>query len=360
MQAVDASGVDDVGDVDTTHHHEVSKPSAPSDEFSSSARKRFVHPRMVAGVREALPRKFSVKQMLRKNKFVYNVRKAADEIVERLMKQTQCSNVDLDDFELKGKTCSQIRRKLRKSLAEALQSHADKVAFAKDLGTDDRPRADELERMVASFPGLDRIDWNAETVKSGINHELWKAWHARHCSACTPTAIHDDCYFKFIYHFLRTGFNPPEDPEHQEEQHDAPRAYVNQWRREEARCDKAFAKWVDECEGLMSEQSRERPDFLSPLLPVAREKDKWRWKVTGKDYKMRLCLDLKRSGYNARLLDWLFRYCCIDVIAERIEKGDWMAALDISRFYLRLPAGKRLRERSPVISGPDILCAQFT
>ena len=58
------------------------------------------------------------------------------------------------------------------------------------------------------------------------------------------------------------------------------------------------------------------------------------------DYKMRLCLDLKCSGYNAKLLDWLFRYCCIDVIAERIKQGDWMAALDISRFYLRLPAGR--------------------
>ena len=343
VQAVGASGVDVDGDVDTTHHHEVSQPSAPG-EFLSSARKRLVHPRMVAGVRKALPRKFSVQQMLRKNKFVYNVRKAADELVEILMKQTQCSSVDLKDFELKGKTCSQIRRELRKSLAKALQSHADKVAFAKELGTDDRPRADELERMVASFPGLDKIDWDAETVESGINCDLWKAWHARHCAACTPTTIHDDCYFKFIHHFLRTGFNPPEDPAHQEEQSDTPRAYVNQWRREEARCGKAFAKWVNECEGLMSESSGTRPDFFSPLLPVAREKDKWRWKVSGSDYKMRLCLDLKRSGYNARLLDWLFRYCCIDAIAERIKKGDWMAALDISRFYLRLPAGKRLRE----------------
>lgn len=65
----------------------------------------------------------------------------------------------------------------------------------------------------------------------------------------------------------------------------------------------------------------------------------------GKDYKMRLCLDLKRSGYNKRLLDWAFRYyCCIKVITERIQQGDWLTVLDISRFYLLLPAGKRLRQ----------------
>ena len=343
VQAVDASGVDvSVVGVSTTHHDKVSQPTTP-DEFSSSVR-RFTHPRMVAGVRKAAPRKFSIKQMLRKNKFVYNVRKAADDIVEKLMKQTECSNVDLDGFKLEGKTCSQIRRELRKSLAAALQAHADKVAFAKDVGTDDRPRADELEKMVASFPGLDAIDWEADTVKSGINCELWKAWHARHCAACTPTTIHDGCYFKVIHHFLRTGFNAPEDPSQQAEmQQTSPRAYVNKWRRDEQRCDKAFAKWMDECEGLMSDLTSEQPDFFSPMLPVAREKDKWRWKTTGKDYKMRLCLNLKASGYNKRLLDWLFRYCCIDAIAEKIKEGDWMAALDISRFYLRLPAGKRLR-----------------
>ena len=58
---------------------------------------------------------------------------------------------------------------------------------------------------------------------------------------------------------------------------------------------------------------------------------------------MRLCLDLKSSGYNKRLVEWLFRYRGLDSIAESIEQGDWMGVLDISRFYLRLPAGERLR-----------------
>ena len=170
---------------------------------------------MVAGVRKAAPRKFSIRKMLNKNKFVYNIRKASDEIVKKLMSQTQCSSTDLK-FELKGKTCSQIRKELRKSLAKALRTHADKLAFAKELGTDARPRADELEEMVAAFPGLDQIDWDAAPVDSGVDCKLWKAWHARHCAACTPTKIHDDCYFKIIHHFLRTGFNAPEDQSVQE------------------------------------------------------------------------------------------------------------------------------------------------
>lgn len=57
---------------------------------------------------------------------------------------------------------------------------------------------------------------------------------------------------------------------------------------------------------------------------------------------MRLCLDLACTGYNARLLDWSFRYCGIDVIAEYVLSGDYMAALNISRFYLRLPADAKL------------------
>ena len=370
-----AVGVSDTdsksGSATTTHYQKMPKPEA-SEELSSLARKRFVPPRMVAGARKAAPRKFSVKKLLRKNRYVYNVRKASKEIIERLMSQTQCSSADLD-FVLKGKTCAQIRKELRKALAEALQTHADKRAFEKELGMDGRPRADELEKMVAEFPGLDQIDWDAPPVESGINCDLWRTWHARHCSKCTPTTIHEDCYFKVIYHFLRTGFDPPEEPDSQrvgtvpqsprkktdddgyhaaprppEDSDDkgksAPRAYVDKWRREEERCEKAFNKWRHGCAGLMSDLSGILPKFFSPLLPVARAKDKWRWRRIGKDYKIRLCLDLKCSGYNARLLDWLFRYCGIHVIAEKIKKGDFMAALDISRFYLRLPAGQRLRE----------------
>ena len=258
-----------------------------------------------------------------------------------MRQQKGCSDAELK-FPLAGKSSRQIRRALRKALAKALASKERKVAFEKDIAFDDRPRADELEKMVASFPGLDKIDWDAKPVKSGINCPLWKAYHARHCSKCTPVKIHDSCYFKVIYHFLKTGFDPPEDEDEHEAQ-DAPRAYVDKWMKEEGRCKIAYAKWVDECEDLISALTDIWPECFSPLLPVAREKDNWRWIKKMVDYKIRLCLDLKVSGYNKRLLDWLFRYCGIEVMLESIKQGDWLAALDISRFYLRLPAGKKLR-----------------
>ena len=167
----------------------------------------------------------------------------------------------------------------------------------------DRPRADELEKLVSQYPNLHKVDWDAEPVDSGINCDLWRAWHARHYSKCSPTQVHDDCYLKLIYHFLRTGFEPPEEPHPLMSKNRRHRAYVNKWNKEQKRCKIAFDKWVRESEGLMSPQTDRIPSFFSPLLLVVREKDKWRYKWTGIDYKVRLCLDLKCSKYNKQLLD---------------------------------------------------------
>ena len=134
-----------------------------------------------------------------KSKYVYNVREAPPEVVEAMRQHEGCDDAELK-FPLAGKSSRQIRRALRKALAKALAAKDRKVAFAKDIAFDDRPRADNLENMVASFPGLDKIDWNAKTVKSGINCGLWKSYHARHCDKCTPIKIHDQCYFKVIHH----------------------------------------------------------------------------------------------------------------------------------------------------------------
>ena len=81
------------------------------------------------------------------------------------------------------------------------------TAFAKQYMWDDRPRADDIEGMVAAYPAS--IDWGAAPVSSGINVHLWKSWHARHCDSCTPTVIDDSCYFRVLHHFLDTGFDPP-------------------------------------------------------------------------------------------------------------------------------------------------------
>ena len=43
------------------------------------------------------------------------------------------------------------------------------------------------------------------------------------------------------------------------------------------------------------------------------------------------------------LEEWPFRYWGLESVAETVSQGDWLASIDISRFYLRLPAGRKLR-----------------
>ena len=93
----------------------------------------------------------------------------------------------------------------------------------------------------------------------------------------------------------------------------------------------------------MSPVTDKPPAQFFPLLPVVRVKDRWKNRRDGTPYKVRLCLDLKCGGYNESLKDWPFRYRGLDSIAESVRRGDWLATIDISRFYLRLPAGQRLR-----------------
>ena len=72
-----------------------------------------IDPQMVDQFSKAENRGFSVKQMLEKNPFIYNVRPPRKEVVERLMKEAgACSNVNAS-VKLKQKTLPAIRRELR-------------------------------------------------------------------------------------------------------------------------------------------------------------------------------------------------------------------------------------------------------
>ena len=142
-----------------------------------------------------------MRDMLPKNMFVYNVRHPRREVVKELMKDAgECSNV-IASVRLKNMTTPAIRRQLRKRLAESLAAKRKERAFAKVSMFDDRPRVDELEKLVAGYPALSQVDWDAKPVKSDMNCALWLAYHVRHCDKCTPTAVHKDCYFRLIYHF---------------------------------------------------------------------------------------------------------------------------------------------------------------
>ena len=274
---------------------------------------------------------------------VYNVRKAPPAVLKSMMSQSRC-RADAVQFTLHGRNSMQLRTELRKQLAKELQEGTHGLAFADSPENYDRPRADDLEGMIAAFPGLDKVNWDAESVKSDLDAGLWRTWHARHCDACTELKIDDDCYFKLIHHFLDTGFEPTEVEGCDTSTATPPcRAYVDLWREEEAGCKKALHKWATQADYLMSPPTDIVPPVFFPLLPVVRAKDRWLFVSDEIMYRVRLCMDLKSGGLNDMYEDWLFRYVGIDNVAAKVEQGDWLAAIDISRFYLRLPAGKKLR-----------------
>ena len=288
-------------------------------------------------------RKFNIRQ-LQMSKGVYNWRRASPEVEAAMWKLSQCSSVRAE-LPLKGRSLMSVQRELRSRLAESLAAGLHDKAFAKDCGHTDVPRVDELERLIDAFPGKQQVDWDAAPVESGLDISQWKQGHARHCIRCSMDVISEECYFRLLCHWLACGFDPPVrdgcDPLSAKA---TKRAYVNKWRRERSRCEVAFAKWEAKAAKLMSAATETRPQLFFPLLPVVREKDRWRRVKHGTDYKVRLCLDLKQGGYNDTLADWTFRFWGLDCVAENVKRGDWLASVDISRFYLRLPAGKKLRE----------------
>ena len=148
------------------------------------------------------------------------------------------------------------------------------------------------------------VNWDAPPVESGINATLWKSLHARHCGKCSELTIDDDCYFRLVHHFLRTGFEPAmEEGTSLSDITPSRRAYVNKWRKEQVRCERAFKKWLKKMSNLVSEPTDTQPKVFFPLLPVVKEKDKWRYTRFATDYKVRLYMDLANGDMNDRFKD---------------------------------------------------------
>ena len=276
---------------------------------------------------------------------VSNVRPVKKEVKDKMDKFTQCGH-DEWILDLQGTTAKQVQRRLREQLIQDLKEGSDEAAFVcSQLGIDTVPRADQLELMIAAMPGVAKLVFEGTEAKSGLSMEDWRELHASHCDkGCTKDKVHDECYFRVIHHFLQCGYDPElEEGRSWEEFKKHFPAYVDMWRGDEERCRAAWKKWVDNSAGLLDELTEEEPDFAVPLLPATRSKHKWRYLKYGIPYKVRLCLDFKAAQVNAATQDWKFRYRALDDIAASVQKGDWLASVDISRFYLRLPAGQKLR-----------------
>ena len=288
-------------------------------------------------------RKFKLRELLQHPQ-VSHVRPVERKVKKRMDQFRKCGH-DTWELDLRGTTAKQIQRRLREQLVEDLKAGSDEAAFVcSQLGIDSVPRADQLELMVAAMPGVTKLIFEGESVKSGLNLQEWKERHATHCSKCTKEEIDDECYFKVLFHFLRCGYEPElESGKSWEDFKKKFPAYVDLWRGDEERCRAAWQKWVDNSEGLLSEPTEAEPAFAVPLLPATRSKHKWRYVRYGVPYKVRLCLDMKAAQVNEATDDWKFRYRALDDVAANLQKGDWLTSVDISRFYLRLPAGQNLR-----------------
>ena len=283
-------------------------------------------------------------RILLQQKCFLNVRRASRPLTRSLLKGFTCAPLQ---FTGSFDSCSlaALQRRLRRRLAESLRSGKDEAAFAKLCGVDDRPRADELERMYASFPNPGHIDWSAPDVCSGLDMPLWRRYHAMHCThGCSAHVISRTCYFRILEFFLRTGLQPPFD---NTEWEPVSQTYVDLFRQDEVACMQAFKKWLDSDVQFLSPATTIAPTSHCALLPVVKRKDKWRCEhnLAPGPPKARLCLNLKSSRDNRRVLAWLFRYLTFQLIPSEVQQDDWLAVLDIDQFFMRLPAGERMRAR---------------
>ena len=258
-------------------------------------------------------------------------------------------------LDLRGTSACKVQRNLRKHLVQDLKEGVDEAAFVcAQLGIDNVPRADQLELMIAAMPGLLDVKFEGPEAESGLDVPLWQELHATHCcNGCTATKINPKCYFKVVHHYLLRGYDPALLPgEAWGAFRTNKEAYIEAWNKDRTRCGDAWEKWKTQAAGLLSAPSEVEPPLVVPLHPAARSKHVWRYLRHGTPYKVRLCLDLKSAGVNSAVAEWKFRYRGLGDIAASLRKGDWLASVDISRFYLRLPAGRKLRQ-AQWVQDPD-------
>ena len=244
-----------------------------------------------------------------------------------------------------GSTAHQANRDLRAKLASDLQHRCDRPAFQEHRLPCQIPRADDIEAMMAAYPGLSQLDY-ANPPKKPFNEldpSLWLDLHSKHCSnlpPCTRTKPAESCYFKPMLFMLTYGFHAPVCPAAAISDI-APHspAYVSLWNRNPARCAKALEKLMKSTKLQVIKD----PELIFPLLPVIRSKDLWRHENEGTDFKVRLTSDISTSGANPLFCDWKFKYLALHAICSLIARGDFLATRDITGFYNRLPAGEFLR-----------------
>ena len=76
-------------------------------------------------------------------------------------------------LDLRGKSTCQVQRDLWKQLMQDLVDGVDEEVFVcNQLGVVMAPRADQLELMIASMPGLQNIKFEGPPAKSDLNVKM--------------------------------------------------------------------------------------------------------------------------------------------------------------------------------------------
>ena len=305
-----------------------------------------ITPFMVDDYEPIAPLTTSLRALLRR-KSISHVKPATIAISRAMKKHLGCTPLAFTGT-FDSTTLSALQRKLRAALARNLAQGDDKAAFAKACGIDDRPRADDLEGMYATFPYPGSIDWSAPDVEFGLNIPMWRVYHQMHCRRnCTRHITDPQCYFSYLEFFLRTGFQSPDEPSKHRPPDSLRRAHVDLWRENEEGCEQALRRWSSSEVSFLTPPTATPPRSCCGLLPVVKAKDLWKLRMqrAAGPAKARLCLNLKSSGDNDTKASWMFRYLILQRVTEEVGQHDWLTVLDIDQFYMRLPAGRRMRAR---------------
>ena len=280
------------------------------------------------------------------NPLLLGTKLATPEIIKLMSKARPCPcHLSAVPFATAGRSAQQANRDLRKCLAHDLNNGHDRAAFSSHPPTPDIPRADELEKLMLSFPGLPDLDYDnpPPAIASDLDIPEWRRLHARHCSnttRCTSTTTADSCYAKPLIFMLERGFQAALDPNYSPSniKPHAP-AYVHLWQRDKRRCDAAFEKLLNSTDIRPVDD----PSLIFPLLPAYRGKHLWRFRKFGTDYLPRITSDITTSGGNSIFLPWHLHYLGLLAVAAVVSRGDFLATRDLTGFYNRLPAGILLR-----------------
>ena len=228
---------------------------------------------------------------------------------------------------------------------------------------DVRPRAGDPSAMVAAYDH-GPVDDDIPTASSPTS-QAWRRWLTAHRATClrcrlaaaaarvTATATTsgtcdfgpeipaNDCYFRWLLHSIRTGFEPtmigeprPSRVKNHMPVYDDYAVTCKHMRKIEALGHPIF-----------SEGSWASPRNSIPLLTVVREKHRVKAAASGTVAKGRVAIDCKRSGLNEQLAEWPFRYETIESAVHLLsdDGGNWKWKLDLSSFFLYLSAGPKLK-----------------